>query len=292
MGALAEMKELAHVIERGVGNGSGSVRVRPPVSFARVDRAPPRLPVARLPGIAVLAQGAKVLHAGGRAYASTGSTFLVSTAPVAAELEVLDGGGRAPLLGMVVDLDLPRLGRVLVDMAEPERGEPPRDEALVSGTMDREMARALLRLAHLVSSDCAWGALHEGAIREVYYWTLRSEAGPSLRRSIARAGRIEPVARAVRFIEARLSEPLEVAAIARAAALSPSALHARFKQALGESPMQLVKRLRLEAARAQIAAGEGVTAAAYDVGYASPSQFSRDFRRHFGEPPSRVRRPS
>jgi AraC-like DNA-binding protein len=292
MGALAEMDELAEVIDRRIGGRSGSVCVRPAVSFARVGHAPARLPVARLPGIAVLAQGAKVLHAGGRSYASRCSTYLVSMAPVAAELEVLEGAGSSPLLGMVVDLDLPRLGRVMVDMVEPRSEEPLANEALVSGTVDRAMGRALLRLAHLVCSDCAWGALHEGAIREVYYWTLRSEAGPLLRHRIARAGGVERVSQAMRFIEANLSEPLEVAAIAKAAALSPSSLHARFKQVLGEPPMQVVKRLRLEAARAQIAAGEGVTTAAFGVGYASPSQFSRDFRRQFGMAPSRVRQPS
>lgn len=291
MGTLVEMEELAEVIDRRMGGRAGSACVRPAVSFARIDRASTRLSGERLPGIAVVVQGAKALRASGRTYTSRGASYLVSTDPVLAEVEVLEARASRPFLGMVVDVDRARLGRLMVDMAEQHSESPPPTTTLASGSLDRAMARALLRLAHLACSDAAWGALHEGAIREVYYWTLASEAGPLLRHGIARAAGVERVARAVRFIEAHLSEPLEVAAIAHAAALSPSALHACFKRVLGEPPMQLVKRLRLEQARAQIAAGEGVTTAAFDVGYASPSQFSRDFRRHFGLAPSRLRPP-
>lgn len=289
MTPLAEIEELAQVIDREMQGRSGSVQMRPAISFARVDPGARRLPVERLPGIAVLARGAKSLHSRGLTYTSNCSAYVVSTKPVVAELEVLGGERSQPLLGMVVDLDLARLGELVVDIGEAPPSRAPRDEPLVSATIDRSLARAMLRLAHLVCSDRAWSALHEGAIREVYYWTLRGEAGPSLRHRVARAAGVERLAEAMRYIQAHLGDPLEIATIAKAAALSPSVLHASFKQVLGESPMQLVKRLRLEAARGRIAAGMPVTTAAVEVGYLSASQFSRDFRRRFGVAPSSVR---
>ena len=83
-------------------------------------------------------------------------------------------------------------------------------------------------------------------------------------------------------------EPLNVRAIAKQAGMSSSSLHEHFKRATSLSPVQFVKRMRLHEARAQLLGGRGASEAAYAVGYSSPSQFSREFRRMFGHTPSQV----
>lgn len=288
MTALTEIDELADTIERRMAGRSGVVFLRPKISFARIT-APTRIPVDARAGIAVLAQGSKRLHVVDRSYHSNGSQYLVSTTALRGEVEVLECGPQKPLLGMTVDFEWPRLHRLLMDVQDEPNSDPPARDAWVAGEVDRSVARALLHVARLACSDREWEVLGEGALRELYYWALRSEAGRVMRVRAARRGGLEGVRRAVRFVESHLTDRLDVATIAKAAAMSPSGLHARFSETLGQSPMQFVKQLRLENARGRIAGGESVTTAALEVGYASPSQFSRDFARHFGVAPSRVR---
>jgi transcriptional regulator GlxA family with amidase domain len=96
------------------------------------------------------------------------------------------------------------------------------------------------------------------------------------------------VAAAIAWIKAHYAEPLQVEALARRANMSPSALHAHFRAAAGVSPIQYQKRLRLEEARRLLLAEEtSAEAVAYEVGYASASQFSREYVRLFGQPPRR-----
>lgn len=287
---LPEIEELADAIAQRMDGHSGVVFVRPNVSFACIAAAPRRLSVQGRSGLAVLAQGSKRLHLGDRSYWSGGSEYLVSTAPYVSEVEVVESGSRRPLLGMTVALDWTRIGRLLLEMQHDDDGARPQQEPWASGQIDRSLARALLHIAQLACSDEAWEVLGEGALRELYYWALRSETGRLLRHRVARGAALDGVTRAVRFVEAHLGERLHVSAIAKVAGMSPSGLHARFSQVLGESPMQYVKRMRLETARRRIAGGVSVTTAALDVGYVSPNQFSREFRRQFGVAPSQLRR--
>jgi transcriptional regulator GlxA family with amidase domain len=101
-------------------------------------------------------------------------------------------------------------------------------------------------------------------------------------------GRVRRVAGAIAWIKARYAEPLQIEALAKQVNMSPSALHAHFRAVAGVSPIQYQKRLRLQEARRLLLAGatsaEGV---AHAVGYASASQFSREYARLFGQPPRR-----
>jgi AraC-like DNA-binding protein len=178
----------------------------------------------------------------------------------------------------------------MVDMHGEDDPTPARGTvSMASVAAERRMTRAMLRLAEVACADTEWSALGVGALDEVYYWALRGDAGAMLRARVTRGASVGPVARAVRFIESHLGEGIDVAAIAKAAAMCPTNLHARFRDVMAESPMQFVKRRRLEQALARVATGESVTEVALAIGYASLSHFSRDFRRHFGMPPSQIK---
>lgn len=96
------------------------------------------------------------------------------------------------------------------------------------------------------------------------------------------------MSKAVGYLEQNYRDDVDVAQIAQRAGMSVSALHEHFKRATGLSPMQFVKRMRLHEARALLLRGRGASEAAFEVGYSSPSQFSREFRRLFGASPSRL----
>ena len=122
-------------------------------------------------------------------------------------------------------------------------------------------------------------------IREIYYEVLKGPHGKMLRNCVANhsgANRIAPV---VHYIENNFHQALDIETIARFAGMSSSSLHEQFKQVTSMSPMKFVKSLRLHRAHSLLLSGSLASEASYSVGYSSPSQFSREFKRFFGETP-------
>lgn len=171
---------------------------------------------------------------------------------------------------------------------EVEPGGPA--DALSSHPLEPAIAIAMTRLIQISSDERDWRILGEAALREVYYRLLLGSAGPLLRARLGHSGALPQVARAIRFIEENLADPMDVTQLARVAGLSSSGLHEKFRRVTAQSPMQFVKGLRLDRARSLIAGGTGVTEAAMEVGYQSPSQFSREFKRRYGFSPSKAAR--
>ncbi|MCA9620213.1 MAG: AraC family transcriptional regulator [Myxococcales bacterium] len=287
---LAETQELADLIERRTEGRDAALTVRPGLLFARTSESRPKIKALYRCALCVVVRGQKLVHVGNQAYRYDRRRYLVSTLTVPTECDLVVDPQEGRLLSLALELDLRRIGKLIAEAGDDLEPMPsPAPAAMVSAPFDRAMARALLRLAEIAGSDAEWRLLGDTAIREVHYRALVGPAGPYLRERVARSSSIEPVARAVRYIEENLADRLDVASIAKAAAVSSSGLHTRFKEVTAQSPMQFVKRLRLEHARGLIASGNSVTDAAFRVGYVSPSQFSRDFRRHFGVPPSKTR---
>ncbi len=126
------------------------------------------------------------------------------------------------------------------------------------------------------------------AERDILYRLLRDEAGAKLREIALADSRLQRVNRAIAWIKHNYREPIRVEELAGEARLSPSALHSHFKAVTGMSPLQYQKQLRLQEARRLILAGFlDAATAGHRVGYSSPSQFNREYRRLFGAPPAR-----
>ena len=131
--------------------------------------------------------------------------------------------------------------------------------------------------------------LASGVVREAIYRVLKGPVGHVLRDCVMRDSSAHRVVRAVRFLEENCERAIGVEEIARHVNMSSSALHHHFKQATMMSPMQFLKKLRLHRARLLLLSGRSAGEAAFAVGYASSSQFSREFRRLFGIPPTQAR---
>ena len=145
----------------------------------------------------------------------------------------------------------------------------------------------MIRLLRAVNDDERREVLAPLAIREIHFHLLAGEQGDLLRAVALQDGPARRVARAVRYIRDHYRESLDVPTIARAAYMSPSTLHHNFKSVTSISPIQYVKKIRLHQARLLMLRDDRTAAsAAREVGYSSPSQFSREFRRYFGNPPA------
>src|SRR5262249_29698710 len=148
--------------------------------------------------------------------------------------------------------------------------------------LDATLRDAVIRLLRALSSPLEARVLGPALVREIHYRVLVSEQGASMRAALLARGHFAKISRALRMIHRRYRTPLTVEELAAAAGMSTPSFHVHFKSITRSSPMQYLKSIRLHQARLlMVQASMTAAAAAGAVGYESPSQFSREFRRLF-----------
>ncbi|WP_127089414.1 AraC family transcriptional regulator [Aquabacter cavernae] len=256
------------------------------LNFARADGPTGYLHSIYAPLLCLVLQGAKEVAAGTDNWRfHTGQTLLVS-ADTPIQGRVVEASGTAPYLAISLNLDLALLRDVLGEISA-IAGAPdaPGPRILVSET-DAAVADCIRRLVLLPERADAQAVLRPALLKELHYWLLQGRHGPMLRRLARPEGHAQRIARAVAVLRADFARALPVRQLAEAAGMSPSAFHQHFKAVTSLTPLQFQKQLRLIEARHRLMAGGlAVSSAAFDVGYESVSQFSRDYSRMFGASP-------
>ena len=196
----------------------------------------------------------------------------------------------APYLSLVIDLDDALIAELVEEMraarADPPLPVAPAATAAAVAPTDAETAAAALRLLHLPDRPESIPVLRAARVRELHYWLLAGRHGAAIRRLGAPDGQARRVARAVAVLRRDYARPLPVERLAAVAGMSPSSFHEHFRAVTSLSPLQFQKQLRLiEARRLMVALGLPAGQAAFAVGYESVPQFSREYRRLFGQPP-------
>jgi AraC-like DNA-binding protein len=205
--------------------------------------------------------------------------------PVAAR--VVEASPGRPYLAVRIALDTAVVGELLADgTAAPPLGPPAR--AIAVTPVGPPLLDAVRRLVALLDAPQDVGPLAPLVLREITYRVLAGPQGSRLRQIASAGAPAQRIARAIRWLKDHFADPLRVESLAKRVGMSPSAFHLHFKGVTALSPLQYQKRLRLQEAR-RLMLGEGLDAAeaAFRVGYESPSQFSREYRRLFGAPPRR-----
>ncbi|MEM9561107.1 MAG: AraC family transcriptional regulator [Actinomycetota bacterium] len=249
-------------------------------------------PTIYQPVACLVLQGAKELEVGDvRLRCEAGASIVVShELPLRSRITVASPD--EPYVALVLRLDVTLLRRLSDDLVRsPEREHDGGHLALRVGTADRELVDAFRRLASFADSETEAAVLAPLAIHEIHYRLLTAEHGAVLRRLLQPNSHASRIARATAEIHRGLAEPLVVAELARTVGMSPSSFHQHFKAITTTTPLQYQKELRLLEARQLLERGDHtVTDAALVVGYQSPTQFSREYSRKFGSPPSVDRR--
>ena len=163
---------------------------------------------------------------------------------------------------------------------EPRGGPLPQGFALAR--WDDAFTEALLRLVQLADNPTDAAVLGDGRLREVYYALLKGDAGDAARRAF---GVGNEIARVIEHVSSHLDEAVTIDDMAAKVGMSRAVFHRKFKQATTMSPIQFVKAMRLNNAAMKKAGGMTVNEAAMEVGYVSSSQFSREFKRLYGQSP-------
>lgn len=230
-------------------------------------------------------QGRKQVMTGNRTFTFSAGDSLLISADVPTVSQIIQASHEAPYISLVIDLDPALLTELMAEMkvvpsaeAEPIRIEP----------TDTEVAEATLRLMRLLDRPASAAVLHASLMRELHHWLLVGRHGAAISRLGWPDGHAQRIARAVKVLRTEFTRPLPVEHLACVAGMSTSSFHQHFRNQTSLTPLQFQKQLRLIEAR-RLMTGEGASAssAAFAVGYESVSQFSREYRRLFGQPPAR-----
>jgi len=245
-------------------------------------------PTVYSPAICVVGQGAKQATLGDRVYRYDPFNYLVITAPMPVYATIVEASEREPFLSMSLEIDPAVAHELLLEMTDGVEAREQSEAAmpLHVSRLDDRLLDAVLRFFDAVDDPMDRKILAASIVREIVYLALVRDQGPLLRAAVRRDLRSPGVDRALLYIRNHLEERLDVPTIAREAGMSISSLHHSFKSVTTLTPIQYLKQMRLHRAR-QLMVEEGCLAAeaAFRVGYESPSQFSREFKRFFGQPP-------
>lgn len=251
------------------------------VRLLRTEAVLNDVPVLYRPGAVFVLQGSKRGMLEDKVYVYDEDHYLAVALPVPFRMESSASPER-PLLAIYVEFDMTLAAEVANALysVHPETPAPVR--SLISSRMEPEIEDSIMRLLKMLANPQETAILGQSILRDLYYRILVGPQGSAMIAALAQKG---PTARIVRSL-ARLSENfrsgISVAALARDAGMSVPSYHAHFKSLTGSSPIQYLKAMRLHEARLMMTRqGQTIAEVALSVGYVSPAQFSRDFKRHF-----------
>lgn len=280
--------EVAGLLDRRTGADGGHETAIPELTFWRFSHPTAPAPVLQQPAVYVVVQGRKQVTVGGETYVYDPSQYLAVSLEVPAVGNVVEASPNAPYLCLTLRVDARELAALLVEMGRPAPRDAHDGRALFVSALGAPLLDGLLRLVRLLDTPQDIPVLAPLVRRELHYRLLQGEQQGRLAEMAIGDGRLRRVAGAIAWIKAHYAEPLQVEDLARRVNMSPSTLHANFSAVAGVSPIQYQKQLRLQEARGRLlSGGTSAEAVAYQVGYASASQFSREYARLFGQPPRR-----
>ncbi|MHA3737106.1 AraC family transcriptional regulator N-terminal domain-containing protein [Pseudomonas sp. Eth.TT006] len=255
------------------------------VRFLRSNRPLSNTPVLYDPGIVILCQGRKRGYLGEDVYVYDAQHYLVVSVPVPFTMET-EASADEPMLAVYMRLDLPLASEVMLQVDEvfgPSHAAP---RGMYASPMDDPLRASTLRFLEAMSDPGEARILGPALVREIYYRILTGAQGGSMRAALQQQGHFGKVSRAIRRIHSSYAQRLDVESLAEEAGMSVPNFHVHFRNVTDSSPMQYLKATRLHQARLLMLRGSLPAAtAAFNVGYESASQFSREFKRFFGRTP-------
>lgn len=237
------------------------------------------------PLVCLVVQGAKQIALGDRTFTHAAGSTLLITADVPTASRITRASRAEPYLSIALHLDPTVISGLAAEMtvAQEETNAPVRIDPT-----DDEVADTALRLMRLLDRPESVPVLQAQLVREMHYWLLAGRHGASVRQLGRQDSNAHRIARAVAVIRREYASPLRVERLAETAGMSTSSFHQHFRAVTTLTPLQFQKRLRLiEAQRLMLAEGASASQAAFNVGYESVPQFTREYGRMFGQSPAK-----
>ena len=241
--------------------------------------------------ICFIVQGAKSVYVGKERTDYGEGQFLISSVTMPAESELREASVEKPYLGIIIKVNASIISQLLLEVGNDIAWSEEHSNLglLKQGAITERINSSLTNLLEIVNSPMDYKVLGHQQQREVYYRILISPIGYLLRNSAIQNAKAHKIAPLIQFIESNYQQPITIQDLITRSGMSTTSLHALFKQTTSLSPIQFIKKLRLHHAHTLLQQGYNASESAYDCGYASAAQFSREFKREYGMTPSKVR---
>lgn len=287
MSKMAMLMELERLVDRFSGSEGMNATVLKEVMCLKMHKTGLITSVVYKPSVCVIVRGAKQVLLGEDVYHYAAGEFLSVAVEMPGVGQVTEAPEGKPYLAMAVELDVRLLGELLAQIESGVAREAGGGhKAMFVGKANDSLLDVMLRLARLLETPRDIPVMGPLLLRELHYRLLMSEYGAQIMQSALNGSAMQRIAEVIAVLQKDFTMGLRMEDLAEVARMSMSSFHHHFKQVTGMSPLQYQKQLRLtEARRLMVAEGASAAGAAYDVGYESSSQFSREYGRMFGAPP-------
>jgi AraC-like DNA-binding protein len=240
------------------------------------------------PSICVIAQGAKRVLLGDDTYVLDVHHFLITSVYLPTVVQIIQASREQPYLGLILKLGRREIAQLMVDSHLPPPRAQQSSRGMATGAVTVPLLSACQRLIDLLAAPQDIPILAPLIQREIMYRLLVGDQGARLRQIASAGSQSHQIAQAIEWLKRHYTRPLRIEDLAAHVHMSPSTFHYHFRALTAMSPLQYQKWVRLnEARRLMLTERLDAATAAFQVGYASPSQFSREYSRVFGAPPLR-----
>ena len=283
--AIAALKDS---IARWTEKGELHTTAIPSLSLFR--REEPTEPISGMyePSVCMVAQGAKRVLLGDDTYVYDAHHYLITSVNLPTIVQIIEASPDKPYLGLRLKFDLREVSQLMVDSNLPQPRPQQSSRGMATGGVTLQLLNAIIRLIDLLADEKDIPILAPVIQREIIYRLLVGDQGERLRQIATAGSQSQQIARAIGWLQSNYSMPISIDNLAAQANMSTSTFHHHFRSLTALSPLQYQKQLRLqEARRLMLAERMDAANAAFQVGYESPSQFSREYNRMFGAPPLR-----
>jgi AraC-like DNA-binding protein len=284
----SSLSELAIRIGKAIGDASELQMPVPGLMLYRNTSPTSPNPCTYEPSLLVIPQGRKRVDLGKQTYVFGETTFLLTSIELPIVSRVSEASVAKPYLAFFLKLDMGIVRDVLhseeLSIPVPKAGT----RGMVLGDATADLLAPCCRMVELVDTPKDAPFLSKLLQREIIYRLLQGAQGARLRSVATLADQDYRTAKAVAWLRGNFAKALNVDDLASMTGMSRSTLHHHFRSLTAMSPLQFQKQLRLHAARQKMLTEElDAATAAFEVGYESPSQFNREYKRFFGQPPGR-----
>ncbi|EJG0662580.1 AraC family transcriptional regulator [Vibrio parahaemolyticus] len=281
-------QKLAKLIDRWTGNANQYDTPISGLRFSRWTTPTPPTSYTHNPSICLIAQGRKRVLLGEESFIYDANHFLISSVDLPIIANIIEASEEQPYLGLIMELDLTEISQLIVDSELAFTQSKEAQKGIAVGELSESLLDAFVRLAELLDEGQNIKILAPIIKRETFYRLLMSEQGTRLHQIVTAGSHSHQIAKAIDWLKNNFVKPLSVGDLASYTGMSKSSFYTHFRSMTSMTPLQFQKKLRLsEARRLMLTENLDAMAATFKVGYESPSQFSREYSRLFGAPPSK-----
>ncbi|HCE4763023.1 AraC family transcriptional regulator [Vibrio parahaemolyticus] len=281
-------QKLAKLIDRWTGDANQYDTPISGLRFSRWTTPTPPTSYTHNPSICLIAQGRKRVLLGEESFIYDANHFLISSVDLPIIANIIEASEEQPYLGLIVELDLTEIPQLIIDSELAFTQSKEAQKGIAVGELSESLLGAFVRLAELLDEGQNIKILAPIIKREIFYRLLMSEQGTRLHQIVTAGSHSHQIAKAIDWLKNNFVKPLSVGDLASYTGMSKSSFYTHFRSMTSMTPLQFQKKLRLsEARRLMLTENLDAMAATFKVGYESPSQFSREYSRLFGAPPSK-----